>query len=199
MRYNFFIYGSFSEGQVHFPKFSNFIQSQKKAFVKAEAYRLRCGYPSLCLDEQGELVEGTLCEIEVPESFWPIMDELLGFDPARGEKCFIVRQETEVLVDNYGRVQAQIYVLNPKKLTQAHQKIESGLWQLNMQKHPPIVYSLEPRHREYIVKLSKSKGRDIVPIKLDLYRELLSLEMIIDKGRRLALTPLGKEASLFLQ
>ena len=68
-----------------------------------------------------------------------------------------------------------------------------------MVKQPPIVNLLQDRHKDYIVRLSKTKGRDILPIKLDLYRELLSMELIVDKGRRLALTPLGKEASLFIQ
>ena len=64
---------------------------------------------------------------------------------------------------------------------------------------PPVTAHLQPRHVDYIKTLAGTRGRDIVPIKMDLYRELLNFELIVDKGRRLALTPLGKEAALFLQ
>lgn len=51
---------------------------------------------------------------------------------------------------------------------------------------------LTEKQRSYVVKLGKCSGRDIVPIDLNLYRELLKLELVVDKGRRLALTPLGQ-------
>ncbi len=53
-------------------------------------------------------------------------------------------------------------------------------------------FELSPRQATYVKRLSQITGREIVPIDLDLYRELLKLEIIIDKGRRLALTKLGK-------
>lgn len=199
MRYSFFSYGAFAEGQIHFSKFSNLIQSQKRAFVKGDVYRLRCGYPVLSPQAGGDLVEGTLYELDAPESFWAIFDELLGVDLVKPERSFLHRAEVDILVDNYSSVKAFTFCLNPKKTTQVVRKIEGGAWLDDMKLKPPIVENLQSRHRDYIYKLSKSKGRDIVPIKLDLYRELLSLEMIVDKGRRLALTPLGKEASLFIQ
>lgn len=55
------------------------------------------------------------------------------------------------------------------------------------------------RHLDYIKKLSNAKGRELVPYKLDVYRALMSMELIKDKGRRPALTSLGQEISLFLQ
>lgn len=198
MRQCFFSYGAFAEGQVHFSKFSQLIVSQKKAFVKADVYRLRCGYPIVHVNELGGLIEGTLYELEAPESFWSIFDELLGVDSSRTDKCFFHRQLVPVMVDNFSKIDANVYSINPKKLAQAYKKIENGNWSFDMAQKPPIVDSLEGRHKEYIFKLSKTKGRDIVPIKLDLYRELMSLELIVDKGRRLALTPLGKEASFFI-
>lgn len=52
---------------------------------------------------------------------------------------------------------------------------------------------LTEKQRQYIVKLGNSSGRDILPINLDLYRELIKLELVKDKGRRLALTTLGQD------
>ena len=115
------------------------------------------------------------------------------------EKCFFNRVDVDVQVDNFTQVPAFSYCLNPKKLTSAHKKITGGEWQKDYFRLPPINLTLQDRQKQYIHKLSHSKGRDIVPIKLDLYRELMNMEMIVDKGRRLALTPLGKEAAYFIE
>lgn len=198
MQYKFFALGSFSRGQIHHSKIAQLIRSEKKAFVKGSAFRLRCGYPAL-LPGEGGLIEGTLYELEAPESYFPILDALLQVDMQKPEKSFFQRYEVDIRVDNYSFVRAQTYCLNPKKLTSAHKKITGGEWQKDLLQNPPITMRLQDRQKQYIHKLSRSKGRDIVPIKLDLYRELMNLELIVDKGRRLALTPMGKEAALFME
>jgi hypothetical protein len=63
---------------------------------------------------------------------------------------------------------------------------------------PSAIYSrLTAKQKAYIQRLGlstgRSKGREIVPIDLGLYRELMHLEIVVDKGRRLALTELGQE------
>jgi hypothetical protein len=52
---------------------------------------------------------------------------------------------------------------------------------------------LTDRQRQYIVKLGHITGRKILPIDLGLYRELMKMQLIEDKGRRVALTKLGSE------
>ena len=61
-----------------------------------------------------------------------------------------------------------------------------------------IINKLTAKHVNYIKKLGTSSGRDVIPIDLDLYRELLKMELIIDKGRRLALSKLGQEVFRYL-
>ena len=199
MQHSFFAYGSFAKGQFHHSKISQLICGEKKAFVKADVYRLRCGFPALVPSNNGDLVEGVVYDLNAPETFWSIIDELLGVDLSRQEKCFFNRKTVEVQVDNFSYVQSQAYCLNHKKMTSAHKKITGGDWMNDLLKRPPITLSLQARQKQYIHKLSKTKGRDIVPIKLDLYRELMNMELIVDKGRRLALTPLGKETAFFTQ
>ncbi len=200
MQSRFFAYGSFSQGQVHHQKIKQFVVGQRQAFFKGEAFRLRCGYPALLpMAEGGELIEGVLYDLETPESYWSVIDGLLGVDQSRPEKCLFNRITAEVRVDNFSRFQAQVYCLNPKKKLSAHKKITRGEWKRNLLMDPPISVRLEERQKQYILKLANSRGRDIVPIKLDLYRELMNLELIVDKGRRLALTPLGKEAAHFME
>ena len=63
-----------------------------------------------------------------------------------------------------------------------------------LDENPPLPQTLSDRQRSYVLKLGAVKGRDIIPIQdLTLYRELMKLELIVDKGRRLALSSLGKE------
>jgi len=199
MQFKFFAYGSFSKGQIHFPKIANFIQSEKSGFVKGHVYKLRCGYPTIIPDAGGDLIEGSLFEMDAPDSYLAILDELMHFNPQQPEKSFFNRLEVDIQVDNFSQTSAYVYSLNPKKLMSAHKKITGGDWQKDFIQAPPINLSLHDRQKQYIHKLSRSKGRDIVPIKLDLYRELMNLELIVDKGRRLALTPMGKEAAFFVE
>ena len=125
------------------------------------------------------------------------LDELLGVNQLEAEKCFLNRRSVLVMVDSSISIKAQIYCINPKKITKAYKKI--SLYQLSgkINKKPEVLTKLKDRHRRYISKLSKTKGRKIIPIEMELYRELLSMDAIVDRGRRLALTPLGKEVCLF--
>lgn len=198
MRQNFFSYGAFAQGRVHHSKFAQLIENTQRAHVVGEAYRLRSGYPVLSVQNQGHLIAGDLYTLNVTETFWAIIDELLGYNPSKPEKSFLVRQ-TVTAWDGQGLpVEAEIYVLNPIRAHHFDKKITNGDWLADLTQYPPLVEQLESRHKEYIAKLSKSRGRDIVPIKLDMYRELMSLQMIVDKGRRLALTQLGQETSYFV-
>ncbi|MNS72308.1 hypothetical protein D3C72_1057130 [compost metagenome] len=58
---------------------------------------------------------------------------------------------------------------------------------------PALTAKLSDKQVTYIQKLGKSSGREIIPIDLTLYRELMNLELIVDKGRRLALSKFGQE------
>lgn len=63
-----------------------------------------------------------------------------------------------------------------------------------LQKIVSTAQQLTDKQRSYVLKLGAARARDIVPIQdLNLYRELLKLEMIVDKGRRLALSQLGRQ------
>jgi hypothetical protein len=63
-----------------------------------------------------------------------------------------------------------------------------------LQKIGSIAQQLTDKQRSYVLKLGAARARDIVPIQdLNLYRELLKLEMIVDKGRRLALSQFGRQ------
>lgn len=198
MQHKFFGFGSFAQGQVHFPKIRKLIVSEKTGFVKGQVYRLRCGYPAL-VPGPGGLVSGPLYDLQAPESYFAVLDALLQVTPQTPGKGLFNRVEISVAIDNFSQVSAFAYCLNPLKVHTTRKIITGGDWQKELKEAPPILSRLQDRQKQYIHKLSRSKGRDIVPIKLDLYRELMNLELIVDKGRRLALTPMGKEAALFME
>jgi hypothetical protein len=56
-----------------------------------------------------------------------------------------------------------------------------------------ILDVLTEKQIAYIKKLGQTKGRNSVPIDLNLYRDLVKLQLVVDKGRRLALSKLGSE------
>lgn len=195
MTMRFFCYGAMSEGLVHWSKISQFIESTSPARLTAAAWRLRVGFPVL-LKEGRDLVEGYVAEIKSSELLLSLLDEFHGFSRFDAEKSLYVREEME-LADGE---KAWVYFLNPKKLPPSAQPIEGGDWRRDLEAQPPLTAKITERQRTYLLKLAAATGREIVPINdMSLYRELMNLELIVDKGRRLALSKLGQEVVRYLE
>ncbi len=191
-----FAYGSLSEGMVHFNKIAEAVSSSRPAQISGTAYRLQVGFPVVTA-EGSDQIPGTLFEIAASDTLWRILDEFHGFNVIQPEKSLYIRRPTEAFCDG-NTLNCQIYTINPKKLPRTAQKIEGGDWFRALSEQPPLIEKLTDRQRTYIKRLGASTGREIVPIDMQLYRELMSLEMIVDKGRRLALSSLGQEVYRFL-
>lgn len=195
----FFIYGSMTEGFVHFSKIKDFIESSQPALIYATAYRLKVGFPVL-LDEGNYSVPGDLVHLKTlttSDLLVALLDEFHGVNSLDSGKGLYFRKEVEVKCDSTTE-RAWCYFLNSDKLPPQSEKIENGDWKTLIFLQPPIVSSLTERQRNYIQKLGSSSGREIVPIDLTLYRELMKLELIVDKGRRLALSKLGQQVYRYL-
>lgn len=194
----FFAIGSWTEGMFHFQKLSPFVVSYEPASLKASVYRMPIGFPVLVAENsgnlEGDLIQGQLIELKYDDTLLALMDTLHGINAIDSTKGLHNRMQVEVKKST-GEVElAQVYFFNPKKLTSKAVKIEGGVWQNNLQEKPALPEQLTEKQRTYVLKLGSAKGRDIIPINdLSLYRELMKLELIVDKGRRLALSSLGKE------
>jgi len=188
----FFVYGSLSEGMVHFSKIQNFIVSSVPAQIRATAYRLKVGFPVL-INSGADLVTGHLVELKSSELLVGLLDEFFGYNQMDPAKSLYHRQETIVSTDEGTEERAWVYFLNPLKLPLNAMLIQGGDWVKSMCEQPVMTEKLSEKQKCYISKLGSSSGRDIVPIDLQLYRELMNLELIVDKGRRLALSKLGHE------
>jgi gamma-glutamylcyclotransferase (GGCT)/AIG2-like uncharacterized protein YtfP len=191
-----FVYGSLSEGLVHFHKIQEFITSSVQASMQGSVYRLKVGYPVL-LQAGQDTISGQLLELRTTEFLVNLLDEFHGFHKLEESKSLYFRRQVTVETEN-GSVIAWAYVLNPNKLPKTAALIIGGDWKSSLQVQPPLTEQLTDRQRTYIQRLGNSTGREIIPIDLPLYRELMNLEMIVDKGRRLALSKTGHEVFRFL-
>lgn len=194
----FFVIGSWTEGMLHFQKLRPFIVSYEQATIEAVAYRLPVGFPVLVANNvefgQGDQITGQLVELKQDETLLALMDTLHGVNLSVPAKGLHFRSSAKVVKSSGEVDEAQVYFFNPKKLSPKAARIENGIWQDSLTAHPPLTYQLTDKQKTYVLKLGSVKGRDIVPINdLKLYRELMKLELIVDKGRRLALSSLGKE------
>ncbi|NUN06865.1 MAG: gamma-glutamylcyclotransferase [Bdellovibrio sp.] len=189
----FFVYGSFCEGMVHFSKIQNFMESSVFARAKATAYRLKVGFPVI-VKGGGDLVPGQLVELKTSEILLSLLDEFFGFNRQTPEMSLYSREEIEVFPEGTSQgIKAWAYFLNPLKLPVNAAVIPGGDWKKSMEERPVLTSQLTDKQATYIQRLGRSTGREIVPIDLTLYRELMNMELIVDKGRRLALSKLGQE------
>lgn len=202
----FFVIGSWTEGMFHFKKLKPFIVSYEPATVSALVYRLPVGFPVLVSQncgngsmESADLVQGQLIELQHDETLLSLMDSLHGVHVADPAKALHQRLSVKVDKISGGSEMAQAYFFNSAKLTARAEKIVGGQWLSSLEQQPPMTESLTERQKLYVLKLGSAKGRDIVPINdLALYRELIKLDLIVDKGRRLALSSLGREVYSYL-
>lgn len=189
----FFAIGSWTEGMLNFEKLKNFIVSYESASIEGCVYRLPVGFP-VYVDQGADQILGQLIELKIDQTLLNLMDSFHGVhftEAAKGLHQRIIKTVKKIS----GQLeQAHVYIFNPKKLTKNAKLINGGAWKESLENHPPLPQLLTDRQKTYILKLGAAKGRDIIPIQdLALYRELMKLELIVDKGRRLALSSLGKD------
>ncbi|NUM59695.1 MAG: gamma-glutamylcyclotransferase [Bdellovibrionaceae bacterium] len=193
---SFFLIGALAEGMSLFKKIQPFVEATESAVYTGSAYRLRLGFPVLSKEGQ-DAIQGTLAHFRSSEIIVNVMDELMGFNPQDPEQSLNLR-ETVVVETSHGMKEVFIYFINLKKHSSQLKRIEDGDWQKSLREMPAIPQKLSEKQKNYIQRLGLSSGREIVPIDLSLYRELMNLELVIDKGRRIALTKLGQEVFRYL-
>jgi gamma-glutamylcyclotransferase (GGCT)/AIG2-like uncharacterized protein YtfP len=184
---------------VHFEKLAQYVVESCPATIMGQVYRLAVGYPVVVRqeDKPQTQIPGQLLTIRAPDLVFKILDEFQGFSPLVPEKSLFFK-ETIVAQTESGPVEATIYVMNPGKLPKSAKLIEDGNWMADIQSSSPITHSLTERQSSYVKRLSQVTGREILPIDMELYRELMKLELVVDKGRRLALSKLGQEVARYL-
>lgn len=191
-----FLYGEFDAGGRCYGRFRSLIQEQQPAYIKGTVYQLECGLRAVEPEEGGQLITGSLVQMELPPTGWSVLDTLNNFDPSVKTKNVFVRSDVRAYVGDEAFVEATAYVINPVK----KKKLIALSPEMTLTEQEPtcVVDQLSEGQRDYIQRLSQLRGRETLPVNMTLYRELLTLELIVDKGRRIALTSLGQEVCAFL-
>lgn len=191
-----FCIGALAEGEVHHPLVAPFIISAHAASAHGQVYFQQVGYPlfSSIGDHQ---IFGTVYELKDSDIFWSVMDEAHGVHLLDPIKSLHHRIRIKIATDS-GVSEAWVYEINTLKLGKALLRYEGSNWLEHFKSNPPLTSQLTDSQKHYIKKLAQSSGRDIVKIDISLYRELMKLGLIVDKGRRLALSSLGKEVCRYL-
>lgn len=192
-----FVYGSLAEGLVHFNKIKDFVTAQTSATILGTAYRLKVGFP-VVLEQGQDSVPGFLLNLQVTDLLVHLLDEFHGVNQDDSSKSLYFRKSVEVQTDDGQTDEAWTYFLNPAKLPKNATVIEKGDWLTSLRTQPPLTDLLTEKQKTYVLRLGQSTGREIVPIDLPMYRELMNLEMIVDKGRRIALSKTGHEVFRYL-
>ncbi|OQW50592.1 MAG: hypothetical protein A4S09_02020 [Proteobacteria bacterium SG_bin7] len=193
-----FVYGSFSEGMVHFAKISNYILETFPAQVRGTIYQLEVGYPVL-VDGGNDIVFGSVVKLKDADLLYKILDEFHGYSLTEPNKSLYLRSSFVAnKVPSMEEIRVLGYTLNPVKLPRGATKISDGNWLRAMSEQPSILNTLTERHKGYIKKLAESDRRETIVYPLDVCRDLERMQIIVDKGRRFALTNLGKEVSRFI-
>lgn len=193
-----FVYGSFSEGMVHFDKISNYILETFPAQVRGTAFHLEVGYPVL-VDNGNDTVFGSVVRLKDADLLFKILDEFHGHSLTEPSKSLYLRSTLVAnKVPSMEEVKVFGYTLNPTKLPRGATRITDGNWLRAMSEQPSILNTLTERHKGYIKKLAESDRRETIVYPLDVCRDLERMQIIVDKGRRFALTNLGKEVSRFI-
>ena len=197
MRDLLFVYGSFAEGMVHHNRIASVIESSEACAVFGTIFRLPVGYPAY--HSQGaQKIEGHLVKLLKPEVSVPLLDQFHGYSQLDLDKSLFHRVMIEAETTAGEKILTQVYSVNLKRLSPRAEVVMDGDWKKALREKPALTEQLTEKQRSYVLKLGKSSGRDIVRIDLDMYRELLKLELVVDKGRRLALTPLGQDVFKYL-
>lgn len=192
-----FTVGSFAPGMPHYPKLEPFVESVEAGAAVGSVYRAPSGL--IAFSSSGaQKVEGALVSLRSPELALAVLDAYHGVAPGRPEAGLYARGVVEVSAAS-GRVEAAVYEMNPRRLSPGARPIADADWRASLAQKAPLYARLTERQKAYVLKLGSAGARAVVPIDLQLYRELLSLELVADKGRRLALTSLGQEVARMLK
>lgn len=186
-----FLFGAWAPDQARFRTFIGPRVNQiQEGYVLGRCVRGPVGYP-LLTEGGSDRILGWCVEILEGGNLVPLMDAFFGLGGSA--KSPFRRVNFEAFSLSGGSLGHHLTYSTAAEAVRGMPPILNGDWNGDMAHNEPLPETMSLRQKEYIRKLGRSTGRDIVPIDLELYRELMKLGLIIDKGRRLALTPLGRE------
>ena len=194
-----FVFEDLGPGLVQLEKLKKLgvkVESRVSGKVRAGVVRMLSG---LVVATEGNLeIAGDIVRMELTPTASSMLEEYHGVNRAQPEAGLCKLVQTQATCSQGLSHEVEVFCLLEDRIPPSAQRVSDGNWKKAIADRPGVAQLLTPRQREYIRKLAACSGRDVVPIDLNLYRELLRLEVAVDKGRRLALTALGQEVSRWL-
>ncbi|MGE0763585.1 MAG: gamma-glutamylcyclotransferase [Bdellovibrionales bacterium] len=195
---NLFVYGPWCKGGLQFQLLEPYVENLSEAYILGRCLRTHVGYP-VYLSQGTDRIPGQLVTLRGPDLLWRLLEEFHAVHPTHPERGLYQRLTREVvLVNSEERLLATVFAVSESQVNSSWGPVLAGDWRLCLKTTPALPERMTPRQKNYIQRLGRSTGREIIPIDLDLYRELMKLQLIVDKGRRLALSPLGREVLRYL-
>lgn len=190
-----FIYGSLCQGMVHHKLIRDSVLSIEPAEARGSVYRLPVGYPVFVADQKST-VKGYLVQLRPSEILAVLLDEFYMVNERQPTRSLHERISVPVLVKQR-MLEAQVYSLRPKKLPKEAVWIADGDWERDFAQQTPLAERFSPEEIEYIAMIGKTTGREVIPYTA-MTRQLEKQGIVIDKGRRPALTAYGREVFKYL-
>lgn len=200
-----FVYGALSAGQLQYEKIKSFIENRQSGVISGLMLKLKVGFPVIVANENLESngglsnIKGEVITVKDSEMLFSVLDRFHSVHPTDSGKSLFLRIQVMVQLENGQQQLAWCYQMNPTQVPAGASPINGMQWMDVLKNEKTLIEILSERQKTYILKLGKASGRETVPINdLSLYRELMNLELIVDKGRRLALSKLGNEVFRYL-
>lgn len=193
-----FVYGAWCSSGALGRVMAAYVNEIQDGYVLGEAYRTCVGYP-VYVAQGGDLIPGQLVTVQGPDILSCILNEFHGLQPMNPQASLFQKIERLIFSAKGEELGvAQVFAVAPGQEELKWARILGGDWRRNLAASPALPERMSERQKTYIRRLGRSTGREIIPIDLDLYRELMKLELIVDRGRRLALSALGRDLLKYL-
>jgi gamma-glutamylcyclotransferase (GGCT)/AIG2-like uncharacterized protein YtfP len=195
LNHTLFVCGSLCQGMVHHKLLQDAVLKVSPAITKGSVYRLEVGFPVFSSNGDAS-IQGELMELKNSDILWPLLDQFFSYSEDKPEKSLFHRKKILVSTED-GQKEVFVYSINTAKIPKTAKVIADGDWLKDFTLVTPVTSQLTEDEANYIRKLGKCTGREIVPY-TPLTRELEKRGIVVDKGRRPALTKLGKEIFHYL-
>ncbi|MFK8137807.1 MAG: gamma-glutamylcyclotransferase family protein [Bdellovibrionales bacterium] len=190
-----FVCGSLCAGKVHHKIIQDAVISEVPAVVKGSVYRLESGY-HVFLEEGVAHVKGYIYELQESSVLDAILDEFHGVNHKQPNRSLYQRLNCSALAGSE-MLDVDVFALRKKKLPKEAIQIVHGDWEEDFRAQTPLNERFNEDQILYIEKIGKTTGREVIPY-TPMTRDLEKMGIVIDKGRRPALTNLGKEYFKYL-
>ncbi len=190
----YFLYGFLNEDSLKAMGLT--LRSRASAKIRGTLFCLPAGFPVYVADGD-EAIQGMAVEFEQTSEAMQVLDRFHHFFAETPNRSYYIRSIAEVSGE-FGADVAHVYGLALNKVPKGARRIPQGDWPRHRLENPALLEALSLDEQTLLRKIGARRSAGRTPVPLSIYRHFAALGLIVDNGRRLALTPLGREVYRFL-